>query len=67
MACPILARPTLADVVALAKTRKLTYASSGFGSSQHLAGEMLKASAGIELTHVPYKGFARGGDRRDFL
>ena len=57
MACPALQVSSLRDMIALAKTRKLTYASSGFGSSQHLAGEMLMASAGIDLTHVPYKGF----------
>src|SRR5688572_18926342 len=57
MACPALQVSSLRDMIALAKTRKLTYASSGFGSSQHLAAEMLMTSAGIELTHVPYKGF----------
>lgn len=57
MACPNLPVSSLGDTIALARTRKLTYASSGFGSSQHLAAEMLMASAGIELTHVPYKGF----------
>jgi tripartite-type tricarboxylate transporter receptor subunit TctC len=57
MACPALQVSSLRDVIALAKARKLTYASSGFGSSQHLAAEMLMASAGIDLTHVPYKGF----------
>jgi tripartite-type tricarboxylate transporter receptor subunit TctC len=58
MACPSVPAATVADVIALAKQRKLTYASSGFGSSQHMVAEMLKASADIELTHVPYKGFA---------
>jgi tripartite-type tricarboxylate transporter receptor subunit TctC len=58
MACPALPVASLGDMIALAKTRKLTYASSGYGSSQHLAAEMLMASAGIDLTHVPYKGFA---------
>jgi tripartite-type tricarboxylate transporter receptor subunit TctC len=57
MACPALPVSSLQEVLSLAKSRKLTYASSGFGSSQHLAGEMLMASAGIDLTHVPYKGF----------
>jgi len=37
---------------------KLTYASFGNGTSAHLAGEMLKAALGIDLTHVPYKGQA---------
>jgi tripartite-type tricarboxylate transporter receptor subunit TctC len=59
MACPTLPAGTVADVIALAKQRKLTYASSGFGSSQHMVGEMLKSSADIELTHVPYKGFGQ--------
>lgn len=37
---------------------KLNYASTGIGSSQHLAGELLKSLAGIDLVHVPYKGTA---------
>jgi tripartite-type tricarboxylate transporter receptor subunit TctC len=36
--------------------RRLSYASSGAGSTPHLAMELLKAKAGIELVHVPYKG-----------
>ncbi|HKQ27744.1 MAG TPA: tripartite tricarboxylate transporter substrate binding protein [Burkholderiales bacterium] len=58
MSCPSLQITTTKELVASAQSRKLTFASSGFGSSQHLAGEMLKAAAGIDLTHVPYKGFA---------
>lgn len=57
MACPTVGVGTVADVIAQAKTRKLSIASSGFGSNHHLAGEMLKAAAGIDLTHIPYKGF----------
>ena len=34
----------------------LTYASAGVGTSNHLAGELLAQSAGIKLSHVPYKG-----------
>lgn len=37
---------------------KLTYASSGNGTTTHLSGEMFKQTAGIEITHVPYKGGA---------
>jgi len=46
------------DFVALAKANpgKLTFASSGTGALIHLTGELFKQSAGIELTHVPYKG-----------
>src|SRR5687767_940735 len=58
MACPALPAATLQDVLSLARSRKLTYASSGYGSSQHVAAELLKDSAGVDLTHVPYKGFA---------
>ena len=57
MACPALPVATVNEMIALAKSRKLTYASSGYGSSQHVAAELLKDSAGIDLTHVPYKGF----------
>jgi tripartite-type tricarboxylate transporter receptor subunit TctC len=48
------------ELIALAKTRnpRLSYASSGIGSSNHLSGELLKTMAGIEMTHVPYKGGA---------
>jgi tripartite-type tricarboxylate transporter receptor subunit TctC len=46
--------------IALAKARpgKLTYGSSGNGSSNHLTGEMFKAAAGIDMVHIPYKGGA---------
>jgi tripartite-type tricarboxylate transporter receptor subunit TctC len=57
MACPSLPASSLQDVLNLTQSRKLTYASSGYGSSQHVAAELLKDSATIELTHVPYKGF----------
>ncbi|MGV3653040.1 MAG: Bug family tripartite tricarboxylate transporter substrate binding protein [Noviherbaspirillum sp.] len=46
------------DVIAQAKADpgKLTYASAGNGTSIHLAGEMFKSLAGVDLLHVPYKG-----------
>lgn len=43
-------------VLARAKPGQLNYASSGTGSTSHLAGELLKSMANINLTHVPYKG-----------
>ena len=48
------------ELVALAKAEpgKLTYASSGNGSSLHLAAELFKQMAGVDLVHVPYKGAA---------
>jgi tripartite-type tricarboxylate transporter receptor subunit TctC len=42
--------------IAYAKTKKLSFASSGHGSSLHLAAELLERSAGIDMTHVPYRG-----------
>jgi tripartite-type tricarboxylate transporter receptor subunit TctC len=49
---------TIAELVAHAKKNpgKLTYASPGSGTSAHLAGEMLKGEAGIDMVHAPYKG-----------
>jgi tripartite-type tricarboxylate transporter receptor subunit TctC len=49
---------TLAELIAHAKAHpgKLTYASSGNGSLQHVTGAMIEQLAGVELTHVPYKG-----------
>ena len=46
------------DLVALAKATpgKLTYASPGTGNPNHIAGELFKLSAGVDLVHVPYKG-----------
>lgn len=51
---------TLADVLTAAKAKpgKLTYASSGNGSSGHLAIELLKQRAGVSLLHIPYRGGA---------
>jgi tripartite-type tricarboxylate transporter receptor subunit TctC len=48
------------DLVALARQApgKLTYGSSGYGSSPHLAGELLRLMAGVDIVHVPYKGSA---------
>ncbi|KQO19349.1 hypothetical protein ASF16_09935 [Acidovorax sp. Leaf78] len=52
--------PTVAAVIAAAKAApgKLTYASSGDGSPQHLAGLMFTTRTGTDLLHVPYKGGA---------
>jgi len=49
---------TLKELIALAKAKPgtLTYATSGAGSPGHLAGELLKTLAGIDMIHVPYKG-----------
>jgi tripartite-type tricarboxylate transporter receptor subunit TctC len=44
------------DLVDQARRQPMAYASSGVGASNHLAAELLKKMAGIEMTHVPYKG-----------
>jgi len=56
MVHPSIAAKTPRELIALAKTRKLTFGSGGIGSSGHLAAELFSSMAGIELTHVPYKG-----------
>ena len=49
---------TMKELVDIAKTKpkQIDYASSGVGSMQHLGGELLNKMAGIQLTHIPYKG-----------
>ena len=62
---PQVAAKTLQEFVALAKSQpgKLNYASSGTGTPYHMAGELFKAMAGIDVVHVPYRnsGEARSG------
>jgi tripartite-type tricarboxylate transporter receptor subunit TctC len=65
---------SLKDLIAMAKAEpgKLTYASAGNGSSGHLAGELLKSTAKVDILHVPYKGGAPAitdllGERISFM
>jgi tripartite-type tricarboxylate transporter receptor subunit TctC len=55
---PAVPAKTLKEFVALAKAKpgELDYASSGVGGAGHLAGELFKQAAGIDMVHVPYKG-----------
>ncbi len=57
---PSLSVASLADLVALAKTKpgELNYGSAGVGTPGHLTAEMFKSVAGINIQHVPYKGSA---------
>ena len=48
----------LKELIALAKTKDLTFGSAGIGSQVHMAGENFTYAAGISATHVPYKGEA---------
>ncbi len=62
VAHPSLPVNNVKELVALAKAKpgQLFFASAGNGQGSHLAGEMFKSLAGIDLTHVPYKGAAPG-------
>ncbi|GAA4337886.1 tripartite tricarboxylate transporter substrate binding protein [Variovorax defluvii] len=55
---PKLPFKTVPDLVAFAKREpnKLSFASSGNGTVPHLSGELFKAAAGVQMTHIPYKG-----------
>src|SRR5712671_2431726 len=55
---PSLPVNSVQELIALAKSKpgKLNYASAGNGSTHHFCGELLKSMAGIDMTHVPYKG-----------
>ena len=58
---------SVADLIKLAKANpgKLNYASSGPGTPYHMAGELFKSMAGVDIVHVPYKGSS--GARTDVL
>ncbi len=64
---PSVPASTVKEFVALAKSQpgKLNYASSGPGTPYHMAGELFKAMAGVDIVHVPYKGSS--GARTDIL
>jgi tripartite-type tricarboxylate transporter receptor subunit TctC len=55
---PAVKARTVGELVAFAKANpgKIAFASPGYGTQPHLLGEMLKAAAGIDIVHVPYKG-----------
>jgi len=55
---PTLPAKSVKELIALAQSKpgKLSFASSGVGSTQHLAGEMFKLLTKVEMVHVPYKG-----------
>lgn len=59
---PSLPVKNMQELIAYGKANptKLTYASAGNGAANHLAGEMMKAMAGFQMTHVPFKGDAPG-------
>lgn len=60
VAHPSVRAQSVKELIALAKAQpgELSFASAGNGSSQHLAGELFKSMAGIDITHVAYKGSA---------
>ena len=64
---PSVAAKSVAEFIALAKTQpgKLNYASSGPGTPYHMAGELFKAMAGVDIVHVPYRGSS--GARTDTI
>ena len=55
---PTFAPQSVGDLIALAKARprQLNYASGGLGTANHIAGELFKYMANVDITHVPYKG-----------
>ncbi len=64
---PSVPAKTVAEFIALAKAQpgKLNYASSGPGTPYHMAGELFKAMAGVDIVHVPYRGSS--GARTDVI
>ena len=64
---PTIAATTVPELIALAKAKPdtLTFASGGSGTQAHVGGELFKTMAGIEMTHIAYKGV--GDSVRDLL
>jgi tripartite-type tricarboxylate transporter receptor subunit TctC len=64
---PSVTAKTVAEFIAVAKAQpgKLNYASSGPGTPYHMAGELFKAMAGVDIVHVPYRGSS--GARTDVI
>jgi tripartite-type tricarboxylate transporter receptor subunit TctC len=59
LACnPAVGAKSVAELVALAKTKDLTFASAGTGSAAHMTMEMFLDATKIKMTHVPYRGVA---------
>jgi tripartite-type tricarboxylate transporter receptor subunit TctC len=57
---PSVAAKTIPEFIAYAKANPgtINYASAGIGSSQHMSGELFKMMAGVDMTHVPFRGTA---------
>ncbi|MCC6781056.1 MAG: tripartite tricarboxylate transporter substrate binding protein [Hyphomicrobiales bacterium] len=55
---PKLPAATVTEFIALAKRQPLTYGTAGIGTSPHIAMELFKSLAGIDLQHIPYRGTA---------
>ena len=64
---PSVGANSVAELIKIAKANpgKLNYASSGPGTPYHMAGELFKAMAGVDIVHIPYKGSS--GARTDIL
>jgi tripartite-type tricarboxylate transporter receptor subunit TctC len=56
VAHPSVPANTVPELIALARANPLTYGSAGAGTTGHLAGELFKSMAKVDITHVPYKG-----------
>jgi len=56
VACPKLPLNSLSELAEYGRKHPLSYASSGFGTTMNLSGELLKQRLGFDMTHVPYKG-----------
>jgi tripartite-type tricarboxylate transporter receptor subunit TctC len=53
---PSVPAQNVAELISLARAKPLSFASAGMGSASHLAGELFKSMAHVDMTHVPYKG-----------